>query len=150
MTAEKFFIEQQIVDAVRKMLTEKVNEILKDAQFVVPPIEFNTNINGFSVSPVIILSGCERTEKERIIRVDAYSVSVTFELPETHESEYYCYAYTAAVSAAIDENPTLGGVINRAEILNKKYVPPKKQYCGEGWGLVLTLRVTVEDMGNDG
>ena len=123
MTAEKVFIEQRIVDAVRKMLTEKVNEILKDAQFAVPPIEFDASTSGFSVSPVIILSGCERTEKERIIQVDAYSLSVTFELPETHESEYYCYAYAAAVSAATDENPTLGGVINRIEILSKKYVP---------------------------
>ena len=144
------FIEQQIVDVIRRLLTGKVNEILKEAQFAVPIIEFGTSINGFSVSPVITLSSCERTEKERIIWLDAYSLSITFELPETHESEYYCYAYAASVTQAVDENSSLDGTVNKTVIINKKYIQPKKSHCGEDWGLVLTFRVTVEGFGNDG
>jgi hypothetical protein len=83
-------------------------------------------------------------EKERIIILDAYSLSITFSLPETPESELFCYAYSAAVCKALQENPTLGGVADRAVMIAKKYIPPKKINCGQGWELVLTLRITVE------
>ena len=93
---------------------------------------------------VISLSTCERTEKERIIQLDAYSLTITLALPENPESELHCYAYPAAVDRALAEDPALGGAASRAVLSGKKYVPPKKPHCGDGWGLVLTLRITVE------
>jgi hypothetical protein len=47
------------------------------------------------------------------------------------------------------EEPTLGGVVDRAVVTGKKYVAPKKKDCGESWSLVVTVRVTVEGM-NEG
>jgi len=136
----KYFIEQQIIDAVRKLLSGRVNEILHDEEFDVPVIEF-----GYGVSPVVSLALCEKSEKERIIRLDAYSLTITFELHDTVESESYCYAYCSAVCMALNENPTLGGIVDRSVILSKKYVPPKKPNCGEGWGVIINLRLTVEN-----
>jgi hypothetical protein len=37
-------------------------------------------------------------------------------------------------------------LVDRGVITGKKYVPPKKPYCGDGWELILTLRLTVEGM----
>ena len=71
------FIEQRIIEAVRGLLTGRVNEILANWKFLIPPIEFGSIGNGYAVAPVVSLSSCERTEKERIIHVDAYSVPVT-------------------------------------------------------------------------
>jgi hypothetical protein len=45
---------------------------------------------------------------------------------------------------ALKENPTLGGVVDRAVVVGEKYAPPKKPTFGQGWEVVLTLRVTVE------
>jgi hypothetical protein len=43
-----------------------------------PPIEFGNYRGGSAVVPVITLSTGERSEKERIIRLDAYTLTVTF------------------------------------------------------------------------
>jgi len=142
------FVELQIIEAVRKMLSEKVNELLGDMQFSIPLVEFGNYDGGDVVVPVVALACCERTEKERIIRVDAYSLSVTFNVPENEDGELFCYAYSSAVCKALELNPTLGGVADRVAVSGKKYVEPKKQGCGEGWQLVITLRITVEGIGS--
>ena len=144
------FIELQILDAIRKLLTGRVNEILGEWEFLMPVIEFSAFANKHTVVPAVSLVSCERTEKERIIRLDAYSLSITFTIPETQETELYCYGYAAAVCKALGENPTLGGVVDRAVISGKKYKSPIKPDCGENWETVITLRVTVEGIGNAG
>jgi len=145
----KDFIETRIISAVRGLLTGYTNEKLNDIRLPVPPIEFGDFCGNYAVVPVITLSSCERTEKERIICLDAYSMTVTFTLPETPEGELNCYAYSGVVSKAIYDNPTLGGIADRAVITAKKYLSPKKPNCGEGWQLVITLRVTVEATGGE-
>jgi hypothetical protein len=72
-------------------------------------------------------------------------LNITFTLPETFETESHCYAITAAVCMALKENPTLGGIVDRAVVTGERYVPPKKPHCGEGWGVVINLRITVEN-----
>ncbi len=140
------FIEQQIIDAVRTMLTGKVNELLREDEFSVPVIEFGDYGCGYAVSPTIVLSTCEKTEKERIIRLDAYVLTITIDLPETVESETQCYAYCDAVCRALKENPTLGGIADRARVTGEKYTPPKIPHCGDGWRVVISLRVTTEEL----
>ena len=142
----KDFIEQQITGAVRGLLTEQVNEIMGEWEFVVPVIGFGKTGGMYAVSPEIVISGCERTEKERVVRLDVYSMSVTFTLQEHEYGELFCYAYAAVFTKALGNDVTLGGVADRAIITGKKYIPPKKPHCGEGWGLVVNLRVTVEEM----
>ena len=138
------FVELQIVSAIRKLLTGKVNELLGGIEYPIPLIEISGYKGGAVVVPVINLASCERTEKERIIRLDAYLITISFSIPESPESELYCYAYSGAVSRALYEDPTLGGAADRAVITAKKYNPPKKPHCGEGWELVISLRLTIE------
>jgi hypothetical protein len=142
----KEFIEQRIINAVRGLLSGRVNEILLDEDFEVPIIEFGNYQDGGSVSPVIALLSCEKTEKERIIRLDAYSLMITFLLPDKFQMVNQCYAYYAAVCRALKENPTLGGVVDRAVIVGEKYIPPKSINCGQNWEVILTLRLSVEEM----
>ena len=150
MTDNNVFIEQRIIEAVRGLLTGRVNEILGNWEFLVPVIEFSNFANRHTVAPAVSLTSCERTEKERIIRLDAYSVSITFSIQETQETELYCYGYASAVCKALGENPSLGGVVDRAVVSGKKYSSPKKPGCGENWEVVITLRVTVEELKNAG
>jgi hypothetical protein len=139
------FIEQQIIEAVRGLLAGRVNEILNNWEFLIPIIEFGNIGRRYAMSPVITLASCEHTEKERIIRLDAYSLTVTFTLLEHEDGELYCYGYSTAFAKALGEDVTLGGIVDRAVITGKKYIPPKTAHCGEGWGLALTLRITVEN-----
>jgi hypothetical protein len=141
------FIEEAISGAVKRLLTGRVNEVLQQWEIFVPIIEFGVIGSNYAAAPVISLATCELTEKERIIRLDAYSLTVTFSLQEHKDGELYCYAYSAAVCKAIGENSTLGGVADRAVVTGKKYVPPKKPNCGEGWGVIIILRITVEGAG---
>jgi len=130
-------IEQKLNEAVSKILIDRVNELLDDFEFAIPP-----------VMPSVNLFMCERTEKERIILEDAYSVTIKYIVPETADSELHCHAYASAVCKAIAENSTLGGVADRVVITNKKYIPPKVANCGMEWEVIISLRITVEGMNN--
>ena len=143
----KDFIEQKIISAVRGLLKGKVNILLGDMGFQIPLVEFG-NYSGYVVVPVIALSSCERSEKERIIRLDVYSLTITFNVPETVDSELFCYAYACAVCKALGENQTLGGAADRVTVSGKKYLPPKVANSGMEWQVTISLRVTVEAMGN--
>jgi hypothetical protein len=138
------FVETRIITAIRKMLTGRVNELLGEMECPIPVIELGEYRGGLAVVPVIALATCERTEKERIIRLDAYILTITFSFLDMPESELYCYAYSGAVGRAVFDDPALGGVVDRAVITGKKYVPPKKAGCGQGWELTISMRITVE------
>jgi hypothetical protein len=156
------FIEEKIINSLKKLLSGQVNELLGEMEYPIPPIEFGQS--GFtglssefwqgrnSMAPIISLSSCERSEKERIVRLDAYTLTIAFTVPEWPSGqrsvgERNCYAYAALVAAALKENPTLGGIANWVEFTGKKYVPPKQ---GGDWELVLSLRATVEGGGYAG
>jgi hypothetical protein len=145
---EGSFIEENIINSVQKLLSGRVNELLGEMEYPIPPVEFGGYGGGSAVvgvcNPVIALSTCERSEKERIIRLDAYTLTITFAVPEWPGGEQNCYAYAAAVDRALGENPALGGAASRAVLTGKKYVPPKQSGTGEGWAVTLTLRATVE------
>ena len=140
------FIEQRIINAVRGLITGKVNEILNKWNFLIPLFEFSDYKGSTAITPIILLSSCEQTEKERIIKLDSYSMTISISTPENPESELYCYAYATAFEKALNEDVTLGGVADRAVITNKKFNSPKKPNCGMCWELVLSLRITVETM----
>jgi len=140
----KDFVEQEIIYAVKKLLSGEVNEKLGALEYKIPLIEFTEYQGGSVVSPVISFSMCEQTEKERIVKQETYILTISFKFPETKESELYCYAYSGAVSRVIYDNPTLCGEVDRAVISGKKYASPKKPHCGEGWELAITLRLTLE------
>jgi hypothetical protein len=137
-------IEQKIIDAVKNLLCEKVNELINAMQHNIPLVEFSDYQGMGVIVPVLTLADCEQSEKERIIKLDTYSLHIVFSFPETPESQYNCYAYSAAVGKALKEDVTLGGIVDRAVIAGKKYVPPKKAGSGQGWELSITLRITVE------
>jgi hypothetical protein len=140
MTDKSLFIEETLLNSVKTLLAGRVNELLAEMEGHVPPVEFGEKSAGrYAVRPEIWLAECERTEKERIIQIDAYTVTVTL-----GGEERDCYAYASAVNLALWENPSLGGIVDRAGVAHKKYISPKHANCGEDWGVVLTLRLTVE------
>jgi hypothetical protein len=91
MTDKGLFIEEILLNSVKKLLSGRVNELLGETEYSIPPIEFGTYRGGSTVVPMINFSACERNEKERIIRLDAYTLTITFSLPEMAEGELFCY-----------------------------------------------------------
>jgi hypothetical protein len=147
MTDKDSFIEEKLLNSVKKLLSGRVNELLRETEYPIPPIEFGSYRGGSVVVPAISLSACERSEKERIVRLDAYTLTISFCIPEHPAGERNCYAYASSVATALKENPALGGIVDRAELTGKKYVPPKQSGTGGEWGLILTLRITIEEIG---
>jgi hypothetical protein len=153
MTDKSLFIEEILLNSFKKFLSGRVNELLAETEYPIPPIEFGQS--GFaglspefrqgrnSTMPTITLSTCERSEKERIVRLDTYTLTIIFSVPEWPGGERNCYAYTASVAAALRENPSLDGAADRAVLVEKKYAPPKQSGTGGEWEVILTLRITV-------
>jgi hypothetical protein len=146
MSDKAIYIEEKIINSVKNLLTGRVNELLQVAEFQIVPMEFNAPAGVGAVAPILRLSECERSEKERIVKTDAYTLSVSLNVPEGPDSERDAYAYGTAIGTAVTENRTLGGTVDRAVFTGKKYIPPKTAYCGEGWQAVFTLRLTVEGL----
>jgi hypothetical protein len=149
MTDKALFIEEILINSLKSLLAGRVNELWEETECPIPPIEFGSYRGGSFVVPVIALSTCERSEKERIIRLDAYILTIAFTVPEWPEGERNCYAYASSVATALWENPILGGTASRAELTGKKYVPPKQSGTGGEWEAILTLRITVETEGGN-
>jgi len=145
---ETSFIEQRIITAVRKLLLGKFNDILREFDFQIPFVEFGIFRGVNVIAPFINLASCEQTEKERIVKQDIYSMSVAFPVLDSVESELFCFAYADAFNKALGDDVTLGGVVDRAVVTAKKYVPPKKINFGMDWEIVLNLKVTIETMNN--
>jgi hypothetical protein len=126
-----------------------VNELLGETDFPIPLIEFNDSfIQGTSIiCPTIHLTTGERTEKERIINLDVYTLTVSFSIPETPEAERYSYAYTQAAAVALGKDATLGGIVDRVMLTKKEYRFPKHPGSGEEFEAVLSLRVIIEGIG---
>jgi hypothetical protein len=137
-------IELRILDAARRLLTGRVNKLLADAQYPIPLVEFYDCEGGNVINPVLGLSTCERTEKELDNRQTAYALTISFSMPETSDSEFYCHAYAAAICNALEKDPTLEGVVNNAAVTGKKYNMPNEAYGNYERAVVLNLRVTVE------
>jgi hypothetical protein len=133
------------LNSVKKLLSGRINELLGETEYPIPPVEFGSYRGGSVVVPVIGLSTCERSEKERIVRLDAYTLTVAFAVPEWPGGERNCYAYAASVVTVLRENPTLGGIVDRVELTGKKYVPPKQSGTGGDWGLELKIHVLIEE-----
>jgi len=142
------FTEQKITNAVKKLLTGKFNDCLREFDFQIPLVELGIFRGVNVIAPLIALSSCEQTEKERIVKQDTYTATVTFPVLDTIESELFCFAYADTFSKALCDDVTLGGIADRAVITSKKYVPPKKANCGMDWETVINLIVTIETMNN--
>jgi hypothetical protein len=145
---QELYVEEKIIIAMKEILSGRVNELLGEVLNHIPLVEFSDYEGADVAVPLITLSECERSEKERIIKLDAYTMTVTFSVPDSGDSELYCYAYSAALTKALNEDITLGGVVDRAIISNKKYVKPMVANCGENWQAIITLRLTIEGMNN--
>jgi hypothetical protein len=100
---------------VSSLLTQRVNELLEETGHPIPPVEFGNYRGGSAVVPVLSLSTCEQSEKERIVRLDAYTLTITFTVPEWPGGERNCYTYASSAATALKENPTLGGIADRPE-----------------------------------
>jgi hypothetical protein len=146
MTDKSLFIEEILLNSVKKLLAGRVNELLGEIEHPMPPIEFGSYRGGSVIAPAIALSTCEQTEKERVLRLEAYSLTITLNVPEYPEGERNAYACAWAVATALRGNPTLGGAASRAVLAGKKYAPPKQIGTGEDWNVILTLRITAEGM----
>jgi len=146
--SEIVFIEQKIINAVKKLLSGYFNSYLLQLDFQIPVVEFGIFRGVDVIAPLIVLTSCEQTEKERIVKQDIYSLTVTFPVLDSVESEMFCFAYADAFNKALGDDVTLGGVVDRATVTAKKYVPPKKAGCGMDWETVISLKVTIETMNN--
>jgi hypothetical protein len=148
MTDKTLFIEEILLNSLKKLLSGPVNELLEETEYPIPPIEFGQSGfcgGGSAIVPVITLTTCERSEKERIIRLDAYTLIITFTVPEWPGGERNCYAYASSVATALRNYPTLGGIADRTVLTGKKYALPKQSGTGGDWEVILTLRITVEE-----
>jgi hypothetical protein len=145
MTDESLYIEEKVLNSVKSLLLGRVNEILGEAEFLIPPIEFThkPNWSYYAITPELAITACERSEKDRIVLLDAYKVTITFTMPESY-GERNGYAYAASIDRALQEDPTLGGVADYALLVKKDYKAPKRPGAGEDWEAVLTLRITTE------
>ncbi|MDR0287191.1 MAG: hypothetical protein LBI03_05740 [Clostridiales bacterium] len=144
MNIKNELIEMQIMNAVRKLLTENANELLGSIEYAIPLVEFGNYGGNDVVFPSLSISTCELTEKERIIRLSAFTLTISFNVPDNPDSELHSYTYAWAVCRAFEGNATLEGIADRAVVTAKKFNAPKNPNCGQSWEVVLTVRITNE------
>ncbi|GHU40836.1 hypothetical protein FACS1894190_08210 [Spirochaetia bacterium] len=135
-------IEEQLIEMINEILTSTVNFYLSEMEEFVPLVELSSSgkLGSYGVCPQIELSEAARTDKDRIVRTDAYTMTITFVMnSQNNKRDVYCYA--AALESAINDDPTFGGVADRVAFVNRKY-KGMAESSGECQA-VFTLRVTI-------
>jgi putative transposase len=56
MDNKDLYIEEILLNTVKSILSGRVNEILEEAEFPIPPVEFGKALSGYAVTPVLRLS----------------------------------------------------------------------------------------------
>ena len=143
-----YLVEIRIWNAVRSLLLRDVNALLAECPENIPPIEYGEYEGVDIVRPEIIITSCESGEKERILRIDTYTATVAITAPPVPESQLLISTYAACITVGIEENRTLGGIAQRAAVSGKKYLPPDTANR-TGWGVAVTLRITIEGAAHD-
>jgi len=133
--------EQILIEMTEELLSGAVNFYLGELDVAVPLFEIDCSrrLGSYGIYPDIEISECELSDKERIIKVEAYALKITVRIQRLEEKKHlYFYAY--ALDKAIGDDPTFGGVADSVSIVQKKYC---RNESG-GWEIVITLRATVE------
>jgi hypothetical protein len=89
------------------------------------------------------LESGEKTEKDRIVGLDVYVLSIIFYSPEC-EGEMISYAFGAAIEKALEDDPTMGGAADKAVLTTKSYKEPAHRGAGGDWEAVFKIRLSVE------
>ena len=139
------FFEEAVKIAVRSAIAEEAEAVGEEMGLFVPRIEFG-NYTGFdAVNAEILITHCERTEKERVIRISAYAIEINIPVPDgPHDGEALMYAYTMAINRAIGNNRNLCGTVDNANLTETRIARPRKRHVGDCWLLTAKLRATVE------
>jgi hypothetical protein len=126
-------VEERILEVVWEVLTRRVNFYLGEMDAVVPFLEREGGgvYGRFGVRPVVALDDCESSEKERVLLVDAYTVSVDIKAPERD-----CWFYTHALRCALREDLTLNGIAAEVKFKRTTYKD----------GVCFGLKVIVEQL----
>jgi hypothetical protein len=116
-------VEEKILGAVWVLVLNGMNDVLENIDDDVPALEKRGSALAGDcvkrpVSGSVGLEKVERTEKERIVRLDAYRVVVTITASESD-----CYRYAYALEKAIGDDVTLCGVAENVLFENKVYTP---------------------------
>jgi hypothetical protein len=138
------FIEDTIIEGVKSLLTSRMNELIADIDCNIPIIEFGNYSGANVIVPKIAFTSCERTEKERLILLDAYSITITFDVPDNPDSVLFTWVYFCAANKVFNDSPTLGGIADRLTLTSEDIKPPKVLNCGQDWQVIVKLRLTVE------
>jgi len=129
-------IEERVLDGIWALLLGDVNEALVGLQRQVALFERRRggSLGGFGCQAEVALLDVERTEKERFLKIDAFTVTVEFaaSLPD-------CYVYAWALDEALRQDATLGGLVDNVVFVSRRYLKE-----GPGNNAQFKLRVIVE------
>jgi hypothetical protein len=93
----------------------------------------------------IIVKKGELTEKDRILKNEAYLMQLTITFAGKHQARQ-AYRYAAAVGHLLDEYPTLYAACRRAVLQTKEYRIPRLPGDTETSGVKLTIRAVIEGL----
>jgi hypothetical protein len=130
-------IEEKILGGVLELLLTGVNGVLAEIDDDVPPVERPGAARPCRCA--VELAAAERTEKERIVRLDAYAVKVTF-----YGSEADCYRYGYALNKAVEADWTLGALAESVCFERKVYKKTAGGVKADGCEAVFSLKIIIE------
>jgi hypothetical protein len=131
--------EEVLIEMTEKLLGGAANDYLSEFDVAIPlfEVEGSRQLVCFGVRPEIEISECELTEKERVIKSEAYTLKITFQ----NKSKNLIYYYAYAIQRAIDDDVSFGGIVDRVTLVHKKY-----QQKNNGCEIIITLRATLESL----
>jgi len=139
----KYGIEEMIIDAVWDFLKGKVNQmIVTEVTATQLPVIWNTKKKG-TVVPVVTVRTCKGTKKEKDINLDAYSVKISFTIPEGPLTELHCYYYGYAICVALIKDFTLNGNVLFMGVNENNFISTSKIACDEDREFTIRLRALI-------
>jgi len=144
--AEHEPMETRIAAALERLLTDEVNKLLEALPVQLAPIELGEYSGAEIARASIAIASSQRTEKERVVLLDAYAIEIRYSVFDRggREAGRLLPYYTACIRKAIRRNGTLGGLVDRIALLETRHEPAGKGFPADHWTGTARLRATAE------
>ena len=136
-------VEIELLERLEILFLGRVNELLYDEEARLAPFRDFSGVGLASHDKIragLNIDECEQTEKERLLKMCAWTITIDFKVRDDGERKRFYYG--TALEQALFEDRTLGGLAASISLIKTKY----SRLGIDSYEIIMTLRASAQQL----